>query len=66
MKGSIRVEVKNKDEFNSFPVTTTWSWEQDNTIESVEEWIDIFNMILNSQGFHNSIKVGLVSDENVQ
>jgi hypothetical protein len=65
MKGKIKVEVKTTYELNSFPITTTWSWEQDNTIESLEEWIEVFNMILNNQGFHHSTRVGVLEPEEV-
>ena len=65
MKGKTKVQVSATHECVSFPTTTTWSWEQDNTIESVEEWIDVFNMILNNQGFHYSTRVGLIDPEGV-
>lgn len=63
MKGSTKVIVENINEFHGFPVTTTWSWSQDNTIEALEEWVDVFNMILNNQGFHYSTRVGVLEGE---
>ena len=62
MKGNISIKVEVKNECGNIPVTTTWTWEQDNTIESLEEWIDVFNMILNNQGFHYSTRVGVVEE----
>ncbi len=63
MKGNINIEVKVTHDNLSFPITTTWSWSQDNTFESIEDWINVFNMILNNQGFHHSMRVGIVKEE---
>ena len=63
MKGNIKLTIETRDEFHDFPITTTWSWERDNTIESIEEWIDLFNMILASQGFHSSAQVGIKHED---
>ena len=63
MKGNMKITVEVRDDFNAFPVTTTWTYSKDNTFEALEDWIDVFNMILNNQGFHHSTRVGIVDDE---
>jgi hypothetical protein len=62
MKGKITITVSVRDEFGLFPITEKFIYERDNTYESVEEWIVLFNKILIHQGFHNSIKIGLVNE----
>ena len=47
-KIKVKVEVTNEDRF---PVTNSWEFTQDNTFESLEEWIDVFQKILYTQGF---------------
>lgn len=51
MKGNIQVTVKVTIDDN-FPITQTWQYTQDIcTLEGLEEWIDLFQKILYTQGF---------------
>jgi len=52
MKGNIKVTVTEVTEHQHFPITKTFSIEQDNTWEGVEDWIEAFRAILLVQGFH--------------
>ena len=51
MKGQIKVKVEVTNEVGAFPITETWEYTRDNTIEGLEEWIDLFEKILVTQGF---------------
>jgi hypothetical protein len=51
MKGEIKIEIKVTDECGAFPITKTFTITQDNTYESIEEWIEVFKQILYVQGF---------------
>lgn len=51
MKGSMKVSIEITDEVGSFPITDKWTYEVDNTYETLEQWIDLFNRILAVVGF---------------
>ena len=52
MKGHIKITVTEVDECGNFPLTKTFTIEEDNTPESIEWWIEAFRSILLVQGFH--------------
>jgi hypothetical protein len=52
MKGNIEIKITETEDLGSFPVTSKWIFQQDNTFENVTEWIDIFRCILLAKGFH--------------
>jgi len=51
MKGKIKVKVEVTDEMGRFPVTNSWEFNQDNSLEGIDEWLDLFSKILYTQGF---------------
>ena len=53
MKGSIKITVTEVTEHNHFPITKSFTIEEDNTWEGVEGWINAFRSILFVQGFHH-------------
>ena len=55
MKGNIRFTIEIKDETGNFPVTETFTIEQDNTYEDIYEWIEAFKKILYCAGFGEGI-----------
>ena len=52
MKGSVKITVTEVYEGGNFPLTKTFTIEEDNTPESIEWWIEQFRAILLVQGFH--------------
>jgi len=63
MKSSIKITVKETDGTGSFPVTRKYTFEQDNTLENIEEWIEVFKQILHAQTFpHGLIEKIFVHD----
>ena len=53
MKGKMKVRVEALNECGTFPITETWEYTVDNTYESLDDWIILFEKILVTQGFHN-------------
>ena len=51
MKGHIKIIVEEIDECGNFPIKKTFTVEEDNTWESVEDWVNAFRSILFMQGF---------------
>ena len=62
MKGKIKVNVTVTDECGIFPITGSWEYTRDNTLEGLDEWLELFEKILVTQGFHN-YKLQEVDDE---
>ena len=53
MKGKLKIKVEVLDETKSFPMTEIWEYSRDNTYEILDEWLDLFEKILVTQGFYN-------------
>jgi hypothetical protein len=53
MKGKLTVKIELTDETRFFPITETWEYNVDNTYESLDEWLTLFEKILVTQGFSN-------------
>ena len=53
MKGNMKVsvEVTRPSLHGEFDIADSWTYETDNTYESVEDWLDLFEKVLYSQGF---------------
>ena len=59
MKGEIEVTVRVRDDMAIFPIEETWTYHRDNTFETSEEWIELFEKILWTHGFHPSMRLEL-------
>jgi hypothetical protein len=64
MKGSIKITVTEVTEHSHFPLTKTFTIEEDNTPESIEWWIEQFRAILLVQGFHYGSVNEFIPDPN--
>lgn len=56
MKGKFTIKIEETDETGFFPITSSWQYSIDNTPESLETYIDIFNKILAVQGFSGKLE----------
>ena len=63
MKGKIKVKVEVTDECGSFPIIETWEYTRDNTLETLDEWVELFNKILTVQGFYSQVDIKDEKDE---
>jgi len=57
MRGYTSIEVKNCDEMGRSPITTTFTFHRDNTLELANEWVDVFNNILTVMGFCCQVEI---------
>ena len=64
MTGSIKITVTEVTESGNFPLTKTFTIEEDNTPESIEWWIEQFRAILLVQGFHYGSVNEFIPDPN--
>jgi len=55
MKGSTKISIETTDGTGAFPVTRKYTFEQDNTLENIEEWIEVFKQILHAQTFSHDL-----------
>jgi len=55
LKGSIKISVETTEGTGAFPVTRKYTFEQDNTLESIDEWIEIFKQILYCETFSSDL-----------
>lgn len=51
MKGQTKVRVEVTDEMGHFPMTETMEYTRDNTFESIDDWVGLFNKVLATNGF---------------
>ena len=56
MKGNFSLKIEETDETRSFPLTSSWEFKQDSTMESIEDYIDLFNQILAVKGFRGTLE----------
>lgn len=56
MKGQVKVRVEVTDEMGHFPITESWEYTRDNTLESMDDWIGLFNKVLAVQGFSGTLE----------
>ena len=62
MKGNERITIKvtRPNISGGFDVTETWDYQRDNTSESLEEILEVFEKMLVCLGFHFDGKLDLV------
>ena len=64
MNGRIKIAVIETDESGNFPLTKTFTIEEDNLPEGIEWWIEAFRAILHVQGFHYGSVNEFIPDPN--
>ena len=55
MKGKTKIEISITDDMGQFPITRKYIFDQDNTLETIGEWISTIRGLLLSVGFSEAI-----------
>ena len=66
MNGYTKIIIEEKVDVGRFPVVRKFTIEQDSTFESLDEWVDVFNQILQVKGFHCSARVGIIEEDETE
>ena len=63
MRGNVKLTLEITNAMGTFPITETFTIEQNNTYESFDEWIEAFKKILYFAGFNEAQMLEVFNEE---